>query len=138
MLFRTILLLYFVILYIFIIIIILECACKFLRLPKDTWLQIKIFVHLVFKREGEKEKKCGRWFMRLTVWRRRVRGEEGMCFFIVFGDFYIVLKFYVFSFLYISYWWIYLNGKIQSTFMSRVVPDSNPKILIKINPISEY
>lgn len=56
MLFRTILLLYFVILYIFFyIIIILECACKFLRLPKDTWLQIKIFVHLVFKREGEKK-----------------------------------------------------------------------------------
>ena len=29
-------------------------GCKFFLLPKDTWLQINNFVHLVFKRERRK------------------------------------------------------------------------------------
>lgn len=47
--------------------------------------------------------------------------EGGICFFIVFGDFYIVLKFYVFSFFYLSHSVSLLNNDNhgESIYMGR-------------------
>lgn len=77
------------------------------------------FLFIWFLKEREREKKM--WQMVYeTYCLVGEREGRGYVFFIVFRDFYIVLKFYVFSFFYLSLSVPFLNNDKQGEFIYMV------------------